>query len=529
MESNGYSNFAAIDMGTNSFHMAIVRSQGNSHFEWIGKEKEMVRLGSGAGDLNHITPDAMQRGIHTLQRFVRIAKSHHARIRAVATSAVREARNRDDFLERVATECGLNVEVIPGTEEARLIYLGVMQALPVFQKRVLVIDIGGGSTEFLIGEQGHPIHAVSLKLGAIRLTDRFFASDRFSNAAVEECRKFIRVMLASIHREMQHYPMDQMIGSSGTILTLYEMIKLSRSKAQELDDSSFTSKELNGIVDIILSIPDRFKRSSIPGLDPHRSDIIVGGAILLQEIFRFFQIDSMSVSPFALREGVLMDTLVREYGIQKDFHSIRLNSVEQMMNRYLNDRHGEIESARQISRISLLLYDALKSAGFLGGLNRGDRELLEYGALLHNVGIAVSYSSHHKHGYYIIKNSDCLLGFTNLEQEILAQVTRYHRKSPPGKKHEMFQVLPGDVRNRVYSLAAILRLAVNLDRERTQGVKDIRIESGGGRVVFFLMPAQNANDQEADLSLELWAGEMRKEMLEEALGCRVELKLFPRG
>ena len=165
---------AAMDLGTNSFHLAVVQPDDQGRFEILSTEKEAVRLGSGGGDLNLILPDAMERGLTVLKRFTAISRSMNADIRAVATSAVREAKNSAEFLERVKKECGLDVEVIPGKEEARLIYLGILQCLPVYDKRVLTIDIGGGSTEYLVGKSGIPEFAVSLKLGAIRLKDRFF-------------------------------------------------------------------------------------------------------------------------------------------------------------------------------------------------------------------------------------------------------------------------------------------------------------------------------------------------------------------
>ncbi|MBL8020824.1 MAG: exopolyphosphatase, partial [Leptospirales bacterium] len=193
---------AAMDLGTNSFHLVVVQPDSQGRFEILSTEKEAVRLGSGGGDLDLILPDAMERGLVALKRFTAISRSMQAEIRAVATSAVREAKNSAEFLRQVKRECDLDVEVILGKEEARLIYLGILQCLPVYDKRVLTIDIGGGSTEYLIGKSGVPEFANSLKLGAIRLKDRFFEKGQVSERRIAECRQFIQIALTGVREEV---------------------------------------------------------------------------------------------------------------------------------------------------------------------------------------------------------------------------------------------------------------------------------------------------------------------------------------
>src|SRR3954471_16422787 len=191
---------AAIDIGTNSIHLLLAQPLEGARFETIGTEKEMVRLGSGSGDMKELAPDAIDRGVACLERFRRIADLSNASIRAVATSAVREAENRDVFLRRARDEAGIDVEVISGVEEARLIHLGVLQAVPVYDQRLFLIDIGGGSTELLIGERGGGLASRSFKLGAVRLTNRFFGGERSHPAAVDSCRRYIASTLAAFHR-----------------------------------------------------------------------------------------------------------------------------------------------------------------------------------------------------------------------------------------------------------------------------------------------------------------------------------------
>ena len=217
-------NLAAIDMGTNSFHIIIVKVKENGSFESLGKEKESVRLGSGSGPAEIITPDAMERGMVCLDRFKKLADMDKAEIRAVATSAVREARNKEDFLKRVEDELGIHVEIISGYEEARLIYFGILQGLQVFDRRVMMVDIGGGSTEILIGEKGKVLFAHSLKMGAIRLTDKFFNGDPDEPSDISQCKMYVQSMLSPLKKAIESLKPDIIIGSSGTIQSIAQMV-----------------------------------------------------------------------------------------------------------------------------------------------------------------------------------------------------------------------------------------------------------------------------------------------------------------
>src|SRR5829696_9405161 len=218
---------AAADIGTNSVHMVVARVDAD-RFEVVEREREMVRLGSSARDMKRLTPSAMNRGIEVLRRFRQVAEIHGAGLRAVATSAVREAENRATFIERARAEAGVRVEVISGFEEARLIHLGVLQAVPVYDKRVLVIDIGGGSTEVVLGERDEAIVARSLKLGAIRLTDRFFADDEVSAKAVTRCRRFVQGVVAPMQRDIDRF--DLAVASSGTAQSVAAMALAARGE-----------------------------------------------------------------------------------------------------------------------------------------------------------------------------------------------------------------------------------------------------------------------------------------------------------
>jgi exopolyphosphatase len=525
---------AAIDLGTNSFHLVVVQVLTNGKIEIVGDEKESVRLGSGGGDLGLISAEAMERGLDTLNRFVQIARSHGARIRAVATSAVREAHNRKEFLHRVRKTCGLDIEVIQGTEEARLIYLGVLQALPLYDRRTLIVDIGGGSTELLIGHAGQPEYAVSRKLGAIRLKDRFFAQEPLKARDVEACRHLIRVDLSGVVTDLRRIGFDVAVGSSGTVETLATMAALEASGNGSggtgnatLKDLHLSRKDLDRVVDRILSVPTNHRRAKLPGLDDKRADIIVGGAILLQEIFHGLDIEQMEISPYALREGVIFDTVARRSGGRTAVPDIRRSSVKQLAERMLGRDTPASRSAWHIAALAVRILDQLTLQKIVNpeALELNDSFLLEVAGVLHNVGMLIAHSGHHKHSYYIIKNSDALLGFTRLEIEIIAQTARYHRKAMPTQKHAEFATLPEEWQERIRLFTAILRIAVGLDRSARQSVEDLKIERAARTLEFVLQPRVDFPRRVRDLSLEVWAAESRAEALAKILGMSVAFRV----
>ncbi|MCR9144935.1 MAG: Ppx/GppA family phosphatase [bacterium] len=533
---------AAIDLGTNSFHLVVVRVLENGKIEIIADEKEAVRLGSGGGDLGLIAEDAMQRGLATLDRFVKIARSHDARIRAVATSAVREARNKKNFLNLVRKKLGLDIEVIQGTEEARLIYLGILQALPLYEKKILIVDIGGGSTEILIGTAGQPNYAVSRKLGAIRLKDRFFADEPLKPADVEKCRNMIRVDLSGVVEDLHEIGFEIAVGSSGTAETLATMATHlasdSESEAQtaadedeaqgsalnsngsDLADVRLTRAGLDRVVEKIVSVPTHHRRAKLSGLDEKRADIIVGGAILLQEIFDLLNIQEMLISPYALREGVVADTVARRSGGRSVTPDIRRNSVRQLADHMLGRDTQENRSAWHTATLAVRILDQLAAQGVIqsDALELNDSLLLEVAGVLHNLGLQIAHSGHHKHSYYIIKNTDALLGFTRNEIEVIAQTARYHRKALPSSKHSEYTALTPELQERVKLFSAILRIAVGLDRGNKQSVENLTIELDGDSLIFQLTPRHDFPARPRDLSLERWAAEARADALKKVLG-----------
>jgi exopolyphosphatase/guanosine-5'-triphosphate,3'-diphosphate pyrophosphatase len=497
---------AAIDIGTNSVHLVVARAIAADRFEILAREKDMVRLGSGGGEMKRLADDAIERAVAALARHRAIAEAHGAPVRAVATSAVREAENRHVFIRRAAVEAGVRVEVISGFEEARLIHLGVLQALPVYDERVLVVDIGGGSTEVVLGEQEEAIVARSLKLGAIRLTDRFFADDLVKKGAVTRCRRHVQAVVSPLQREIDRF--DLAVASSGTAMSVGSMVLAARGAEplQSLNQVVMSTEEVSAVVDALVAAPTVRDRRRIPGLDPTRADIVVAGAIVLEEVLLAFGADEVALSTSALREGVLADTYRRSHGGSlHHLRDIRRRGVLHLAE--LTDDDPE-HSARS-AHLALQLFDQLEP---WHGLDDRHREYLEAAALLCNVGLFISHAGHHKHSYYVIRNSEHLTGFTDGEIELIAQVARYHRKSAPKAKHESFAALDETDQQVVRTLAGLLRVAIGLDRAHRGSVGAIRCVEEGDGLRIEIQPAGGA-----DTSVEVWSADERKGLLEEVL------------
>jgi exopolyphosphatase / guanosine-5'-triphosphate,3'-diphosphate pyrophosphatase len=508
---------AAIDIGTNSFHLVVARPTGNNRFEILDREKEVVRLGSASGDMKQLEADAIKRGVETLARFRRIADSFGSEVHAVATSAVREAQNRMDFLDAALTEADVFVEVISGAEEARLIHLGVLQAVPVFDQQSLVIDIGGGSTEFVVGRGEEILAARSLKIGAIRLTERFFRQEPVKKAAVAEARTFIRSFLPMVARVVgYHGGFEAAVGSSGTIINISEMVQARRGaeRRRQTGNASFTAEELFEVVDDLASRPRVSDRLGVAGLDPRRADIILGGALVLEQAFRVLDIHEMIVSDFALREGLLLDVMRRRHvGTLGHLRDLRYQSVLHLAALTPEEK----AHSRQMAELALQLFEGTRPLHRLAG---ECEEWLHAAALLCNVGLLISHDRHHLHSYYVIRNSELLTGFTEHEIELIALVARYHRKSTPKARHPEFARLRPADQHAVRVLAGLLRVAVALDRTRSGVVTGVQVQGvvGGGPLRLLVEAAPRA-----DVELELYSARSRADLLSEALGVDVEI------
>jgi len=509
------SRLAAIDIGTNSFHLVIVEVDPNTgKFNILGREKENVRLGSGSTDMKYLGAEAMARGLAALKKFKALADSAGAAVRAIATSAVREAKNQQEFIMQARLEAGIKVEVASGIEEARYIYLGILQSLPVFDKRVLMIDIGGGSTEFLTGKGRDILFDHSLKLGAIRLTQRFFGEKETEAKSVKACRQYIRGFMQPVTRESAKFKFEIAVGSSGTITNIANIINFKRGgdSSVKMNNFSFTREELFKAVDEILEAKSIKQRLKIPGLDPARADIITAGALILEQIFKELRIKEMTISEYALREGIIFDTIENEFLLSDEKHlgNLRYASVMHVAENF----RIEMQHSKHVTTLALKIFDLAKKLHKLGAK---EREYLEAAAILHEVGCYVSHSQHHRHSYYIIRNAE-MLGFTENEKEIVANVARYHRKSHPKAKHTDYTKLTHEDQLVIRKLASIIRIADGLDRSHTSSVKNIDLKTEDKKVTFIL------SGDEMNRELEVWGAESKKLLFEEVFGVKVEFE-----
>jgi len=504
---------AALDIGTNSFHLVIAKPVPGG-FEVVTREKDVVRLGHGGGDMKQLSEEAIGRGVKSLARLAEIASSHGAEVRAVATSAVREAKNRSEFIKQVRKATGIDIEVISGVEEARLIHLGVLNAIGIHDQSMFVCDIGGGSTEVVVGLDDEVMFARSFKLGAVRLTDRFFAGTTLHPSAIPSCRSFIRSSLSVVAPEVMELGFEAVATSSGTAETIARIILHTRgaSEPKSMNRFEFSADEVRSVVTALQSAPTIDERVKRFGLEPNRADIILAGALILEGVVDVFELKSLMFSDYALREGLLLDTLRREGLIEvDDDHDAARRSVQQLADR-CDDRP---EHSQHVAELAIQLFEQLEEPL---NLQPEWRRYLEFASLLANVGVVVSHAKHHLHSYYLIRNSE-LMGLTDREVEIIAQVARYHRKSVPKTEHTEFSALSSTDQRIVQHLAGILRIAIGLDRTYDARVKTISVKVSTSE----LLITAKSRGKKNDISLNLYAANERKGLLADISKRKVKL------
>ncbi|MBK9332466.1 MAG: Ppx/GppA family phosphatase [Ignavibacteria bacterium] len=510
-------NIAAIDIGTNSFHLVIAKIDSKNRFKILTKSKEVVRLGDSSNDMKYISAESVERGVDVLKRFKLICESYHAEIIAVATSATREALNQNEFKSRVFEETGIEINVVSGYEEARLIYLGILQSLEIFDRKILLIDIGGGSTEFLVGHSGEVKYANSVKIGAVRLTKKFSLDKRSEKNKIKDSRIFTRNIINQVVRALENEDYEMVIGSSGTILSIAGIIKsenLNEDEAEaNLNGFIIKKKPLLNAMEKIYDAETVSDRSRISGLDPKRYDIITAGSIILEQIFSELKIEKMTVSSYALREGIIMNYIQQNRSGDDfmNFKNVRFNSIIHLCEL----TNFEREHSYKVMENAKVIFDSVSKAT---ALDSDDREFLEAACLMHDIGYHISPASHHKHSYYLIRNAD-LMGFNDKEIEIIANTARYHRKSFPKIKHDAFAKLDPESQIKVKKLSGILRIADALDRSHKGVIENFSVLLENKTVNI------NITSCTSDPSLELWGAEQRKQLFEESFGLKVNFNL----
>ena len=506
---------AAIDIGTNSIHMIVVQVRPDLSFEVIDREKEMVRLGAGGLDGRALTPEAMHAALQVLSKFRRLAESHKVdEVIAVATSATREAENGGEFLRVVTQQTGIRPKVISGTEEARLIHLAAVYGVSVPGDTAVVIDIGGGSVEVTRGAGSAIELGRSFKLGVIRLTERFVKTDPLES---RDERKLVRHIDAEIGKYLHLISrggFDRVIGTSGTILSIGAVAAAAEGVAvgASLRNRRVTAKQIRRVRKDLVAL-DLEKRLRVPGLEPRRADLAVAGAILVDEILRRLGATEITLCDLSLREGLVLDYIARhrkEIAQADRYPDVRRRSVFELAERC----NYWPEHSQHVARLAIGLFDQTRA---IHGLTDREREWLEYAAILHDIGVHISYEGHHKHSYYLVTHGD-LRGFEPDEIEAIALIARYHRQAPPNRRHEGGGDLRRRTRRTVRTLSAILRLAESLDRSHAQTISGFELHDRGDDDLLQLRTT-------GDAELELWSASRHAAPFERLTGKPLRIEV----
>ena len=500
---------AYIDIGTNSARLMVVRLAPDHSWTVLTMQKETVRLGEGEfREVRLLRPAAMERATTVCARFADLARAHGAtRFVTVATAATREARNAGEFVRSMRETAGLEVHVVSGREEARLVYLGLLSRVHV-EDRALVIDVGGGSTEVAVGDASGADVVESVSLGAIRLATEGPQPDaegRYTAGAYETLKHRVRIQSQHTLRDVGR-PRAAAYATSGTAVNLAAVAARLLHERAPGRDEPLTFEDLRAVAQRLRALTAD-ERRAVPGLSPARADIIVAGAAILETLMEDLGIERITaLDECGLREGLLLDDLARAGQHElKHGAGVRERSVLQLARSTSFDE----AHARHVARLALELFDSAGAAR-LHRLGPEERELLEYAALLHDIGTFLSYARHHQHTYYLIRNAD-LVGFDQDEVAIMAATAYFHRKALPAPRFEAFSGLDRRSRKVVRRLGAFLRLAEYLDRGHAGAIRHARLRREAGSLILELQTA-------GDWSLEEWSLERRRDGLEKALG-----------
>jgi exopolyphosphatase/guanosine-5'-triphosphate,3'-diphosphate pyrophosphatase len=504
---------AAIDIGTNSIHMVIARATPAAGLEVLDREREVVQVGKNSFSGGRLAPEAIERTVDSLARFVRLAHSHRVHhIVCTTTAAVREAENGGEFLAIATQVAGVTPRVIPTEIEGRLIYLAVKHAIELDSQPSVIIDIGGGSVQLVVGNHERCLQVISLPLGALRLQETIIDKDPLPSRDLNRLRDHIRLHADQAIKTILAYRPVRVLGSSGSIHALAEISSWleTGSRIEHINGYLLTTASLERLTRRLRRLP-LAERQKLRGLESKRAEIITPAAVLLTHLLKELKADGITLSDFSLREGLVID-YVEHHPDEMNAHEVsdlRLRSVLQLLTRM----HHQQQHPAHIARLALELFDGLMG---LHGLSADARSLLHCAALLHDIGSVIGYDKHAQHSYYIIKNGN-LRGFDGEEIDIIANVARYHGKARPRKRERSFGELGRASRNTVRWLAALLRIAEGLDRSHYQLIRSVRVVPGENELRILASARPGAQ-------LEIWAGQQRTDLLHKMLGVPVHLE-----
>ncbi|MCS6904797.1 MAG: Ppx/GppA phosphatase family protein [Bacteroidia bacterium] len=508
---------AVIDLGTNTFHLLIVEIDEKGSFYITEKYKEAVKLGEGGMEKNEILPPAFERGMRAMENFRKIIDSRGAqKVFAYATAAIRGAKNSEAFIKQAWQLANIPIKVINGYEEASLIYQGIRYGLTLpAQEDVLIVDIGGGSVELIVANRVCAKYLQSIEVGAARALEFIQPDDPITQEQIQSTIQYFREALKQTLEQLKTFQLATLIGSSGTFETLGAMIAHQRGDRHLVDTLNgfiFDRKQFLEAHDKILA-KSRDERLALPGMDPNRVDMILTGVILVNLLLQELNINQIMVSTYALKEGILVNYMETQRLLQPlelYEQNFREKAILQLAEKYNYAR----EHARLVSKIATQIFDQTYALHHYGA---HERELLQYAALLLDIGHFINRSGHHKHSQYIVQNSN-IPGFTANEILLLSNLVRYHRKSLPSLEHMHYNLLYREHKELVKKLAGILRIATNLDRAHRLAVEDVRVNIQNNKTIILMVKSSKNVDLEMSAALEA------RELFEIAFNCKLEIK-----
>ena len=498
---------AAIDVGSNSIRLIIAEPDGTGGYRILDDEKITARLGRGLADTGRIDEAVLADAADTIHRMATIARGYGAfEIRAIGTAAMRDATNAADLIERVRRDSGLEISIIGSEEEGRLAHMSVVRAFELGAEPYLVADIGGGSTEIVLGRAGQIERIESLRIGAVRMTERFGGSLAAAGDRYEEMRAFIG---GTIEARIGDAPGRQqiMFGAGGTFNALATMHLAATGVARPdaLASASIHGQEVDlaQVRHTLETLRATRDGASIAGLSPERADIIVAGVTIIERLMTITGVGRVRVHDRGIRDGLLLEMFRELAPLALEVPAGRMAIVR----RFARRCRYEPAHVEHITRLALSIFDQLVELLGPVGFDEEARQVLEAAALLHDIGYLVNYKSHHRHSLYLIAHSGELDGWTPREVELIANVARYHRRSEPKAAHERYQALPKRDRDLVRGLGGVLRIADGLDRTHTQRVRDVRISVGEGAIIFTLQG-------DGDILTDAWGAERKSGQFE---------------
>jgi exopolyphosphatase/guanosine-5'-triphosphate,3'-diphosphate pyrophosphatase len=499
---------AAIDVGSNSIRLVVAEVLPSGGYRVLDEERENTRLAAAQAKTGRLDPKAADVTVQVLRNFLSIAAGYTAtQIRAIGTSALRDADDGPEFCDRVRKELKLSIEVISAAEEARLAFLSVARAFDISGREVAVADIGGGSTEIVLASSGLVDQVYETKLGAVRVAEECDVTGRSSPKQQAKLRDYVDRALKKEVGKPPFVP-DMLFGTGGTFTALASMIMAAQGQAgQPMWGFRVTRAAIRHLVADLAQMPLE-KRCKVAGLTPQRADIIVAGLAIIERIMKHLRVNVVQVHTRGVRDGLLLTMIQSTAGLMPT--PIPAEERRTAVEEFAKSCGVDLAHARQVAKIAGSLWEQL--SGPLG-LNPEDRELIESAALVANVGYLINFEGHHKHSYHLIINSE-LAGFERRQLQLLANVARYHRASAPKQKHDHFRELAVEDQRRVAALAAILRLALALDRTHQQRVEEVRTRVADGSVRITV-------EAVGDADVDLWAAERKVELFEKVFGRKV--------